>query len=121
MKEPRRKILCGLLSLAVATAIWLPCLHLFFRQGTERFHSQTGVPIKARELAARHLQLWTEGKPNEIQRMRRSNAEWDFMGRGFLAWSLAEMALRDPPSKSNYLVSSTGSSTTWRSSRRVRL
>jgi hypothetical protein len=28
--------------------------------------------------------------------MRKTNAEWDFMGRTFLAWSLAEMAQTDP-------------------------
>jgi len=35
--------------------------------------------------------------------MRASNAEWDFMGRSFLAWSLANMALRQPTSKTAYL------------------
>src|SRR6202012_924086 len=34
---------------------------------------------------------------------RRTNAEWDFMGRTFLVWSLAEMGLRNPAEKSNYL------------------
>ena len=28
--------------------------------------------------------------------MRASNAEWDFMGRTFLVWSLANMGLREP-------------------------
>ena len=28
--------------------------------------------------------------------MRKSNAEWDFMGRSFLVWALANMALREP-------------------------
>jgi hypothetical protein len=27
--------------------------------------------------------------------MRASNAEWDFMGRSFLVWSLANMGLRE--------------------------
>ncbi len=31
--------------------------------------------------------------------MRRSNAEWDFMGRSFLVWALADMALRDAQTK----------------------
>ena len=31
--------------------------------------------------------------------MRASNAEWDFMGRSFLVWSLANISLRDPASK----------------------
>jgi len=35
--------------------------------------------------------------------MRASNAEWDFMGRSYLVWSLANMALREPGSKSFYL------------------
>ena len=35
--------------------------------------------------------------------MRGSNAEWDFMGRSFLVWSLANMCLRDPGSKPVYL------------------
>jgi len=29
--------------------------------------------------------------------MRTANAEWDFMGRSFFVWALANMALRDPP------------------------
>jgi len=31
--------------------------------------------------------------------MRASNAEWDFMGRSFLVWSLANIGLREPSSK----------------------
>lgn len=31
--------------------------------------------------------------------MRASNAEWDFMGRSFLVWSLANLGLRDPALK----------------------
>src|SRR5436190_3543979 len=31
--------------------------------------------------------------------MRASNAEWDFMGRSFLVWSLANMGLREPALK----------------------
>jgi hypothetical protein len=35
--------------------------------------------------------------------MRHSNAEWDFMGRSFLVWSLANMGLREPQMKAQYL------------------
>jgi hypothetical protein len=35
--------------------------------------------------------------------MRASNAEWDFMGRSFLLWSLANMGLREPGSSKAYL------------------
>ena len=31
--------------------------------------------------------------------MRVSNAEWDFMGRCYLVWALANVGLRDPASK----------------------
>jgi hypothetical protein len=91
------------MSLAIAAAIWLPCLHLLYRQKQDHFRSDSGVSVKAQQLAARHLHLWSAGQSNEITRMRRSNAEWDFMGRSFLAWSLAEMALREPESKSVYV------------------
>jgi hypothetical protein len=35
--------------------------------------------------------------------MRRSNAEWDFMGRTFLVWSLGEMGLREPARAREFL------------------
>ena len=35
--------------------------------------------------------------------MRASNAEWDFMGRSFLVWSLANMSLREPQRRQTYL------------------
>lgn len=59
----------------------------------------------ARQLAARHLQLWTEPhqREQELRRMRASNAEWDFMGRSFLVWSLANLGLREPAAQSAYL------------------
>lgn len=56
-------------------------------------------------MAAGHLQLWTDPVllKKELEKMRASNAEWDFMGRSYLVWSLANMALRDPASKALYL------------------
>jgi len=45
---------------ALATAIWLPCLHLFFREPASDFYQEKGISPKARQLAARHVQLWTE-------------------------------------------------------------
>jgi hypothetical protein len=39
----------------------------------------------------------------EIARMRSTNAEWDFMGRSFLVWALAEMCLHEPHRKAEYL------------------
>lgn len=92
-------------ALLVATVLWLPTVHLLFRPRWETIHAASGVSPRARELAARHLRLWTDPvhRRQEIERMRGSNAEWDFMGRTFLVWSLAEMALREPALKKDYL------------------
>jgi hypothetical protein len=103
---PRTKrILLGLSALSAAGMVWLLGLHCFFTRSAESFHTATGLSPAARELAARHLQLWTEPdlRRQELGRMRASNAEWDFMGRSFLVWSLANMALREPASRGVYL------------------
>jgi len=85
--------------------IWLPCLHFVFTRPVSVFRLDQGLSPGARQLAARHLQLWTEPtlREAELKKMRVSNAEWDFMGRSYLVWSLANIALRDPASKPLYL------------------
>ena len=100
-----KRILAGLAALVVAALIWLPCLHFFFTRPVSEFRQERGLSPEARQLAARHLQLWTEPalRESELNKMRVSNAEWDFMGRSYLVWSLANMALRDPASKTLYL------------------
>ena len=100
-----KRILIALVVLIVAGAIWLPCLHFVFARPVSKFRQAEGVSPKARQLAARHLELWTDpaSRQKELDRMRASNAEWDFMGRSFLVWSLANMGLRDPQSKPLYL------------------
>jgi hypothetical protein len=110
MSTPSSSRLAGIIRaltcLAVATALWLPCVHWFFQPSKADLPQQRGLPSPwARELAERHLQLWTEPalKQAELVRMRRSNAEWDFMGRTFLALSLCEMSLREPASQDNWL------------------
>lgn len=100
-----RRLLYGLLSLLVATAIWFPCVHVFFRPRVQDYFAPTGVAPQSRALAARHLEFWTrpELKAQEIAKMRGSNAEWDFMGRTFLVLALANMSLREPERKEQYL------------------
>jgi hypothetical protein len=100
-----RRIGHGSLALLAAAAIWLPCLHFFYTRPATVFHVTPGLSTRASELASRHLRLWTEPglRQQELGRMRASNAEWDFMGRSFLVWSLANMALRDPPSSATYM------------------
>jgi len=105
MKPRMKRIVTGLAALMIAAVIWLPCLHLFFSRPVSDFRQDQGLSPKARQLAARHLQLWTDPalREEELNKMRVSNAEWDFMGRSFLVWSLANMSLREPASKPLYL------------------
>ena len=105
MNTQMKRIATGLAALLIAAVIWLPCLHFFFARPAARFRRPEGMSPAATELAARHLQLWTDPalREAELKKMRVSNAEWDFMGRSYLAWSLANMCLRDPASKPLYL------------------
>ena len=100
-----KRLLLGTVSLVLAAAAWLPAVHLCFRPPAAD-NDVTGVTPRARRLAARHLHLWThpEQRQEELDKMRASNAEWDFMGRSYLVWALAEMSLRDPEKKGEYLA-----------------
>lgn len=101
VRRPRRW-LSGPVALALASALWLPNVHWFFVRSPDTYLAESvgGVPSHPRALAERQLTLWTdpELKTRELARMRGRNAEWDFMGRSFLVWSLSEMSLRDPSS-----------------------
>ena len=101
MKLLLTKLARGLLAMLIAGTLWLVVLHCFFQSPATEFRSFEGLSPKARALAARHLQLWTNTqlREQELQRMRASNAEWDFMGRSFLVWSLANIGLREPAQK----------------------
>src|SRR5580698_4495915 len=105
MRARISKILAGLSALTVAALIWLPCMHFIFAKPVSHFRRDSGLSPEARQLAAWHLQLWTQPvlRDAELNKMRVSNAEWDFMGRSYLVWSLANMALRDPAAKPLYL------------------
>jgi hypothetical protein len=98
-------MLIALAVLFVAGLIWIPSLHLVFARPVTEFRQPTGLSPEAKQLAARHLQLWIDPvqRQKELDRMRASNAEWDFMGRTFLVWSFANMGMRDPASKQVYL------------------
>src|ERR1700744_3605015 len=101
MRPKIKRILAALRALLLATLIWLPCLHLIFPRSATDFYQEKGLSPMARQLVAGQLQLWTDPKllNVEIQKMRNSNAEWDFMARSYLFWSLANISLRDPASK----------------------
>jgi hypothetical protein len=100
-----RRLITTILAFLLAIAVWVPCLHLFFKPDIDSYFAASGVPPRARELAASQLALWAAPalRSNEVSKMRASNAEWDFMGRTFLVMSLANMALREPTARSQYL------------------
>src|SRR4051794_16876248 len=94
------------LLLIVSAAIWLPSLHLFFRPSQGAFCLPGAVAPQAKRMAARHLALWEDParREREIGRMRASNAEWDFMGRTYLALALCNMAVAEPTMQDRYLA-----------------
>jgi hypothetical protein len=96
----RRRLLLGAFSTTAAASVWLPALHLFYAQ------SPTALASRAEKLARYQLELFRSQAAHETEdaRMRRTNPEWDFMGRTFLAYALAEMAVRDPASRGKYLA-----------------
>src|SRR5512146_1839662 len=104
-KAKLKKVSVAAFAFTLAAVVWLPCLHFCFRKPLSDFYCEQGISPKARQLAARHLQLWTEPalRQIELKKMRTSNAEWDFMGRSFLVWSLVNMGLREPQLKGQYL------------------
>lgn len=97
----RRRVLTGGTSLLLAAALWVPTLHLFFPVDAGSILKDPGITTYTRELAARDLALWTDPalRAREFGAMRKSNAEWDFMGRTYFVLALANMALRDPSLK----------------------
>ncbi|MDQ2686668.1 MAG: hypothetical protein M3Y28_02250 [Armatimonadota bacterium] len=103
----QKTVALRLLSLGLATALWLPCLHLYYAQPATEFAPPQGVSPLARQLSAQQLSLWNDPDAQRRERdaMRRTNPEWDFMGRTYLVWALANMGLRDPASQPKYLAS----------------
>jgi len=85
------------LALLVAAAVWLPCVHLFYKPDVGQYRCKNGVSSKARMVAARHLGIWTDPtlRRLELQKMQNRNPEWHFMSRTFFVLALANMALSD--------------------------
>ncbi|MGA2255126.1 MAG: hypothetical protein ABSG53_10730 [Thermoguttaceae bacterium] len=97
----KKRLILGVASLIAATAIWLPCLHFVYWPTLPPPKNESEVEPLASRLAAQQLYLWTdaESRQRELAKMRGSNAEWDFMGRSFLVWALANRSLRHPEKK----------------------
>jgi hypothetical protein len=88
----RRKLLLLLL----ATAVWLPMIHLAFRPGDPR--------ELAPDLAARLRELALRDESPERVLLRRNNPEWDLMARTFSVLSFANLALKEPERKAEHLA-----------------
>lgn len=93
----KRFMIVGLSGL-LAAYLWLIGVHLLYRPSLRYVYSEEKVPFKAKEMAKTHLRMWRDPVRRDqiLTTMRRSNAEWDFMGRTFLSLSLCEMSLREP-------------------------
>ncbi len=82
--------------LLLATALWLPALHLWFRPGDPR--------ELAPALAARQRELAMRDESPERALLRRNNPEWDLMGRTFSVLAFANLALKEPTQKAEHLA-----------------
>ena len=93
-----RRMMLVLLALLVATAIWLPCVHLVFRPGPAAANATGGISEQARQLLRRHAAVWSTGDalPPAVAEMRQFNPEWDLMARMYFVLALANIALREP-------------------------
>lgn len=108
-----RAILGGL-SLILGAAIWIPSVHLFFTPrdpleipaAADAAPEARPIPRRAKALFARQIALFhaASAKAAEATRMRATNPEWDFMGRSFLAFALADLALSDAEERPHALA-----------------
>jgi Linalool dehydratase/isomerase len=90
------------LALVVGAVVWLPSLHVLFAKDTSAAFSHHALPEAAVALAAPALR--PDGADGAMASTHTSSDEWDLMGRTFTAWSLANLALRDPEHQSEYLT-----------------
>jgi hypothetical protein len=112
MKNHLTKTLRSALCLLLAAAIWLPCVHLFFKPSISDLPSASAAASAAsgggggggrlaQSLLNRQLALWANpaDRQKQLDLMRQANPEWDFMGRTYLVLALANVSLRDPSTK----------------------
>jgi hypothetical protein len=107
MKTHLKNLLRSALCLLIAAIIWLPCVHFFFKPSSSDLPSPTALDISplAQSLANRQLAFWRDPalRRLELDRMRATNAEWDFMGRTYFVLALANISLRDPATQAQNL------------------
>lgn len=98
-----RRALLPLCLLCAFTLIWPRVLRAWFAPDVAPIFDRSALHPLAARLAAHQFGVWTA--PGDAARdARDANPEWDFMGRTFLAWSAANMALREPARKALHLA-----------------
>ncbi|MCY1082315.1 linalool dehydratase/isomerase domain-containing protein [Archangium lansingense] len=86
----------NLFLLFMASVLWIPALHLWFRPGDPR--------ELAPALAERQRMLALSDESPERALLRRNNPEWDLMNRTFSVLSFANLALKEPTQKAEHLA-----------------
>ena len=82
----------------VASAIWLPVLHVFYALD-EADRKALGAKLAARQTAA-----VAEAAHGSVAQMRAVNPEWDFMQRTYTVLALANRALSLPAERTRNLA-----------------
>lgn len=94
-----------LILLCVFTVTWPRVLRAFSNPDIAPVLDHAALHPLAQGLAAHQLGVWTsKTSESSATRAREANPEWDFMGRTFLAWSAANLALREPAKKAEHLA-----------------
>jgi hypothetical protein len=101
-----RATLTPLVALLVAAALWIPLLSWHYRADARPVWDLARNTPQAEALAQQQLSVWRDpqGKRAALDALRRSNAEWDFMGRTFLVAGTVNLALRDPRRRDEVLA-----------------
>ena len=95
--KPTRWTFVSLAALLAAGCIWTACLHFLFKSDLSKYRSQHAVPPNGLALAETYLAVWSDAKLRQVEldKMRQTNPEWDFMSRTYFVLALANMGLRD--------------------------
>ena len=98
-----RRVLLPLFLVCAFTLIWSRVLRAWEEPDVAPVLDHSRLHVLARGLAKHQLGAWT-AKTAAASQVREANPEWDFMGRTFLAWSAANLALREPAKKAEHLA-----------------
>lgn len=100
-----RRALLPLTLLCVFSLAWPRVLRAWHAPDVKPVLDRDTVHPLAAGLARHQLGVWTAQTPAaSAARTREANPEWDFMGRTFLAWSAANLALREPARRAEHLA-----------------